>query len=216
VYGGEGRNTRGAYDLGLMALARLELLPFGMFDDYKEGDLKRSDKPLLRLGIGYARLENARANRGILGSAPSDGGTTDIKSLTADAVFKMSGCSATVEGMMRQGTRTAGDATAVDDATGVEGLAAVEAPRDGLGAMVQAGYVLPGVDLEFAARVGLIRPMGDDTSLSASDEYGGGVSYYFADHPFKLQADYFRLGEEAADGSTNFENRVRVQLQASF
>lgn len=203
VYAGEGRNTRGAYDLGMLYLARVEWLPLGMFDDYQEGDFERLASPKLSLGLGAAHLRNARGNRGILGGAPSDGGTTDINSFTADAVFRYSGFSLTTEWMLRDGTRDPGEA-------GEE-----EGPRNGFGGMLQASYLFPGTRFGVAARGSAIEPTGDDSSLAAQNELGAGVSYYFAQHPFKLQADYFRLGEEDGNDMA-YAHQVRAQLQASF
>lgn len=203
VYAGEGRNTRGTYDLGMLYLARLEYLPLGMFDDYAEGDFERSTSPKLSLGLGAAHLRNARANRGVLGNAPSDGGTTDINSFTADGVFRYAGASLTTEWVLRDGTR----------APGPDGPA--EGPRNGVGGMAQLTYLFPMTRFQVGARYGFIEPMGDDSSLVASKELGGEVSYYFAQHPFKLQGDYFLLGE-ADGGDTSYTHQVRVQLQASY
>jgi hypothetical protein len=204
IYGGEGRNTRGFYDLGMMYLARVELLPFGMFDDYQEMDFERLASPRLSLGVGAAHLANARRNQGILGDAPSDGGTTDINSFTWDAVFRYAGLSVTTEWLMRDATRAPGP-------DGEE-----EAPRNGIGGMVQVSYLLPWTRIGVAARGALIRPDDGNTSLGEQDEYGGGVSYYFAQHPFKLQADYFRIGEEAEPSEMAYVHQVRVQFQGSY
>jgi hypothetical protein len=81
--------------------------------------------------------------------------------------------------------------------------------------MLQLSYLLPASRVQVAARGGFIRPRGDASALNESDELGLGISYYFAQHPFKLQADYFRLGEEDG-GDTLTHHRVRAQLQASF
>lgn len=203
VYAGEGRNTSGAYDFGMMYLARVELLPFGEFEDYQEGDFERLSSPKLSIGLGAGYIANARNDRGILGSAPSDGGTTDFKSFVADLVFRYAGFSLQTEGVLRDGERDPGD----------EGPA--EAPRDGYGGFVQLSYLFPTTRWQIAGRAGLVEPLGDDTSLEGGTELGGGVSYYFAQHPFKLQADYFLLGED--DGEQTLDtHRVRVQLQAAF
>jgi hypothetical protein len=190
IYAGEGRNTRGVY---------VELLPLGMFEDYQEADFERLSSPKLSIGVAAARLENGRANRGILGSAPSDGGTTDYNTLSADAVFRIAGFSATTEWIFRDGDRD----------FGTEGD--LEGPRDGYGGMGQLSFLFPTTRFQIAGRYGFIEPSGDASVLPASDEIGGAVSYYFAQHPFKLQADYFLLGSEDVD-----THRVRVQFQGSY
>jgi hypothetical protein len=215
VYSCQGRNTRNLNDFDMLYLVRVEWLPFGLFKDYKEADLERSEGPRLSLGTSYARLLGAPGVQGTLGSAPDDGGTTDMHLLNADVVFKMAGLSVFSEWMYRDGTRNPGSATTVDG-TGAETPVPVEAPRDGFGGMLQVGYLLPGIDFELAARVALVRGVGDDSSLGDRDELGGGVSYYFADHPFKLQADYFRITDRVDDGPDVHADQTRVQLQVAY
>ncbi|WP_224243182.1 OprO/OprP family phosphate-selective porin [Hyalangium gracile] len=208
VFIGGGHSYNAIAAPGLMALARVEVLPFGSFEDYSEADLKRSEKPGLSLGAAFAHLEKARATRGILGRAPRDDGTTDYDVFTVDAMFKWRGFSAQSEFSSRRGSRNAGDA--VDD----EGAPVpTEAARNGYGWFLQAGYLLPRIDLEFSARYSLVRGSGDDTSLSHANEAGVGVSYYFHEHSFKLQGDVFRIWEP---GSGERDNQFRVQLQTAF
>jgi len=206
IYGGQGRNDNTSNDFGMNYLARVEVLPFGMFDDYEEGDFHREDFHLALAGA-VAYVDNAPRNRGILGSVPEDGGTTDVKTASFDLAANWAGFSLRSEWMWRQGDRTPG--AAVDDAGAV---IPTEDPRDGWGGMVQAGYLIPRSRLEVAARYGLVEPAGT-SSLDASTELGGGLSYYFARHPFKLQADYFRLTETPAGGPEEEAHRVRLQLQ---
>lgn len=203
VYIGEGRNisdrSPGAGDFGLMYLARLEFLPFGMFDDYSEADFDRSLRPGLSLGLAYAYVDDAPGTRGILGSPLAD--EVDFHNATADVMFKWRGLSVFSEIFYR-----AGDAETD------------ESRSDGVGFMAQAGYLLPWTALELAARYSLVRSLADDGDSELVDdenEAGLAVSYYFAQHPFKLQADVFQQWEQAGsfgDGATV----LRVQLQASL
>lgn len=207
---GRGRDSQGFDDFGLDYFVRIEVLPFGMFNDYIEVDFERSDRARLSVGAVYAYQDRSRGLRNITARAPADGGTTDHHIAMFDAIFKHSGFSAQVEAALRMGYRNPGDAV---DASGQP--IAVTPPRDGFGAMLQAGYLLPNLPLEVSARVGAIRPLGDsgETSLSASHEVGGGLSWYLARHPFKVQADVFRLWpDRMSDGDT----QIRVQLQAGL
>ncbi len=206
VFIGEGRNSFSDNNFGMAYVARVEFLPLGIYKDHKEADFERG-KPRVSVGMAYAFLDRANTNRGIRGSAPADGGTTDMQVATADISFKAAGFSFLSETIVRDGSRNPG--FDVDD-MGV--LIPVEDSRDGWGAMVQGGCLIPGVPFEIAGRYGVIR--GDDEgSLSDSNEAGGGLSYYFAQHALKLQADYFRLwGDELSLG----DDRVRLQLQAVF
>ena len=221
VFAGQGRNTNTTEDFGLMSLGRFELLPFGMFKDYSEADLARTEEARLSVAIAYAHVGNAPKDRGIKGSTPADGGTSDTHHFVADSIFKYAGFSVQSEFMARVGERNAGDAR--DD---VGDLVPVAALRDGWGVMGQIGYVLPRTRFEISARVGTNRRIGTESVMTERTEAGGALSYYFAGHPFKLQADYFRLGEkpyssvanglEAVAGPLENEHRARLQLQASF
>ena len=212
VYVGEGRNTLREADFGLMYLARLEFLPLGDFKDYKEGDLERTPKPKLSVGLGYGHLDRAPHENGILG-AEFEAGSVSLHMLTADAVFRLAGFSLETEFIYRSG-----------ESDGV--IDGIRVPaREGWGLMGQVGYLLPNTDLEVAARVGVVRAtrddgfaISDDVGLMADEnEYGAAVSYYFGGHPFKLQLDYFRIGERAAGASAyEWEDRVRLQMQAGL
>ncbi len=211
VYAGEGRNSNNQSDFGMMYLARVEVLPMGGFKDYAEVDFERLATPKMSIGLGYGYLDRAKRDRGIIGSAPADGGTTDFNLLNGDIMLKYAGLSVFSEAIWRKGSRTPG--SAVDDM----GAAIAEAaPLDGYGAMLQAGYLLPKSRFEVAARGGIVRPSGDDSALDEEDEVGGGVSYYFAQHPFKLQADYFHLSEGPDADNRSASHRVRIQLQAAY
>jgi phosphate-selective porin OprO/OprP len=213
VYAGEGHSGYVANDFGLMLLARVEVLPFGPFRDYIESAQDRDPEPRLSVGVAGAWIDNAKGNRGILGRRPADGGTTDTRNAMADVMFKMGGLSLQSELFWREGRRQPGDKR---DSKGDR--VATEAPRDGWGAMVQGGYLLPGTDLELAGRYALVRAAsgevsGVGSSLGDNNEATLGVSYYFASHAMKLQADASRLWSAGfADG----DNRARLQLQVAY
>jgi len=213
VYLGENRDPFETDNFELFYLGRIELLPLGMFEDYAEADFERSLKPKLSVGAAYAFVDGAKKNRGILGSTPTDGGTTDYHNVTADVVLKAAGFSFTGEFFYRAGRRNFGNATVTDDA-GVDVAAPLEASRTGLGWFAQAGFLIPRLPLELAARYGQVRKLGDSSTAPVEDELGGGLSYYIARHQFKLQLDYFRLWED--QDLKLGSNVVRLQLQAGF
>ena len=205
VYMGEGRDfgdKNATPDFKLHYLARFEVLPFGKFKDYKEADHARNLKPKLAIGAAYSFHHGSQGLRGTLGTTPEDEGTTDYHSMNVDYAFKFGGFSTTGEFHLRNGTRNPGDA------------GPVTAARNGLGWAVQAGFLIPRVPVEFAARYSGIRPLGDDTSLSTNNAVGGGLSWYAAGHPWKIQADYFYTwdGDDATPGGHGF----RTQLQLAF
>ena len=205
VYMGEGRDfgdKNATPDFRLHYLGRIEVQPFGKFKDYKEADMNRNLKPKLSIGAAYSFHHGSQGLRGTLGTTPEDGGLTDYHSMTVDYVFKVAGFSSTAEFHLRQGTRFPGD-------EGPE-----EAARNGMGWFVQAGFLIPRLPIEFAARYSGIAPLGDETSLSEAHSAGGGISYYIAGHPWKIQADFFH--EWDGDSETPNQNMFRTQLQLAF
>jgi hypothetical protein len=83
--------------------------------------------------------------------------------------------------------------------------------------MLQAGYLVPRTRFEFAARGSLIFGSSRRHPTSLRDSYAGtfSLSYYFARHPFKIQADVSQIWNEQelfSQGETTF----RLQLQASL
>lgn len=212
VYMGEGRDNFQTSGFELFYLARVEVLPFGLFNDYQEVDFRRSLRPRLSLGAAYAFVDGAQRNRGVLGSVPTDGGTTDYHVTTADVMFKYGGLFVFADGFYRQGKRKFGDATVEDDEGNIV-LAERESSRDGYGWSAQTGYLLPRTSLELAARYAQIRPVRDGSSAPSADTVGGGLGYYFAGHSLKLQTDYF-AHFETLSGRPNHE--LRIQLQAAF
>jgi hypothetical protein len=218
IFSGEGRNANALNDFGMLYVGRVEVLPLGLFKDHAEGDLQFSESPKLSLGLAYAYIGHAARNQGTLGSAPVDGGTTNLHNITADVALRALGLSLEGEFIWRHGKRRPGNklsgADTPDDLTDDEYV--IEKPRNGWGLMTQAGVLLQGTPLEITARASLNRAVGE-SSLTERNEYGLGVSYYFAGHPFKLQADVFRVGAKAPDAKGYaWEDRVRVQLQAGF
>jgi phosphate-selective porin OprO and OprP len=201
-------------DGGLVYLTRVEVLPFGRFDDYVEGDFDRTSKPRLALGGAYSYMDDASFNRGTKGSRPTDEGTTDYHNVNASVAFKIVGLSLLGEFFWRRGVRRPGDAT-IEDALGNLVPAPIEAPRNGLGWYTQLGFMIPHAPVEIAARYSQIRAIGSaaETSMLDNNELGGGLSWYVAGHPFKLQADYFRLWQDDIGRGLD---QFRVQLQLSF
>ena len=207
VYNGEGRSAFSNGNTDFMYLGRFEVLPLGMFKDFSEGDFERLERPGLAIGVAYSFAPNARGERVNRSGSFADGGTADFHSVAADVTLKWVGLSLSAEFFLRDTKRNPGSAT---DEMGA--AIAVEQARKGIGWFVQAGYLLPKMPIEFVGRFGQIIA-GDDSKLSDQNEAGLAASYYFAQHPFKLQADAFRLwGDEFSEGTT----RARVQVQVAF
>ncbi|WP_106088577.1 porin [Enhygromyxa salina] len=216
VFMGEGRDAFTGHDGGLLYVARVEVLPLGDADsrwDYEEGDHDRVHVPRLSLGGAYAYQDRAVNDQGVMGSPPSDGGTTDFHVLTADAVLQFRGASLMGEFAWRRGQRDFGTATITDD-MGNEVLAPRESPRDGLGWFVQAGYIVPRVPVGVAGRYSQLRRTTATSSITEQDELGGGPSWYLFGHDLKLQADYFWIWNDRDFRAGGHE--IRVQISAGF
>ena len=205
---GNGLNNPQFTNFSMVYLARIEYLPMGIFRDYSEADFART-KSRLAIGATYSFFDNADRDRGMIGLPFSDGGTADYHFVYVDAMFKARGFSAISEFAFRTGTRKIGDITMDPDGNPI----VPTDPRNGLGWMLQAGYLIPNTRFEFAGRGALIQATRSPTSLGDSYAVTFSTSWYFARHPFKIQADVSQIWEEVfAEGATTF----RLQLQMSL
>lgn len=212
VYLGDGIALYGPSDFGLAYVGRVEVLPFGQYDDLEEGDHDRALKPRMLIGGAFAYIDrDPHDQHGFGGQIPADGGKTSTLNATADLNFRYAGLSVESAFFWRKATkRIAG--------TNVDAMGnpiAPVAPRNGLAYFVQAGYMLPRLPLELGARWGQIKGQGTpvQTSLLDQNELGGVFNYYFARHWFKLQLDYLHLWNAEIRYGTD---QVRLQLQAMF
>ena len=225
ISAGNGLNNHRAFtDFSMVYLARFEYLPLGIFRDMSEVDFART-KPRLAIGVTYSYFQGANRDKGMIGSAFADGGSANYHFAYADLMFKARGFSAASELMFREGFRKNIGENPVTEPPGCdpatdpmcEALGPV-LPRNGLGWFLQAGYLVPNTRFEFAGRGALITPISTrrPTSLSKRAATTFSVSWYFARHPFKIQADVSQVWntnqENYTDGATTF----RLQLQASL
>jgi phosphate-selective porin OprO/OprP len=208
---GDGIAKYGPSNFGFMYTGRVEVLPFGQYDDLEEGDHDRSTEPRMLIGGAYAFIDrDPHDNHGFFGAIPADGGTTSTHNATADLNFRIAGFSLESAFFWRKGWRQPGSAVDVNG----DPIATVAA-RNGLGYFAQAGYLIPKLPLELGARWGQIFAQGDPTQTSLRDqsEVGGVLGYYFARHFLKLQLDYLHLWNDDIELGTD---QIRLQLQATF
>ena len=212
VFGGDGR-LRVNNDLGLLYVARVQVQPFGRFDDsYIESDLTREERLRLSIGVGFAYNEDTNRRRRT---------TTDFYQLArfsyfhgeADLILKYAGFSLQAELLLRQ-VDGAASATNLD----AQGMEIVETSGSALGWFVQAGYLFDFAPVEIAARVADIYPQGP-SAVHASREVTVGFSWYPMGHDLKLQLDgsYLSTARESM-GVTSLTERFqgRLQVQAYF
>lgn len=197
VMSGDGRNRLGT-NVGLLYVGRVQVNPFGKFEDLQACDLERLATP--RLSIGLAAAYNAMTvrQRSTFGSTLRNGGF-NYSHFAADVLFKWHGFSFEAEALMRL----------ADVASHGN-----EWSRSGWGYFVQAGYS-PITAFEVSARWGQLRPFGGtDPSFQQQRELGGGVGWFPVRHSLKLQGDFFWLptGQRFDVGTW----QARVQLQLGF
>jgi phosphate-selective porin OprO/OprP len=208
LYFGQGRTSFQPRPFAMTYLARLELRPLGDFDAYREVDLERNPSPKLAIGAAYAYQDRAAHERGVSGAVPPDGGTTSLHDAVLDAIFKWRGLSISAEAFMRDGLRHPGDA--------VDEMGMPIPPthsRSGWGWFLQAGWLVPKIPLEVAARGGELLGF-PRTSLPDGGEIGGGLGWYIHGHAMKLQLDWFRTwsGVPLLHG----DDQLRLQLQLAM
>jgi hypothetical protein len=199
IFSGEGVRPRSTAPFGVLYVGRIQVAPLGSFDSDVEGDLKRRHKPKLAFGVAAAYNRRSTSDR-------STGGTGyqrsfDYQHGAADVAFKWYGVSLLGEALFRHATQRS---HGLDDPEGT-----IERSRNAWGWLAQAGVMITD-EVEVAGRYAQQYAMSNSPQGLDRTEFGGGASYYFYGHPFKLQADYMRV-LEAAD-----YHQVRLQVQLSF
>ena len=212
VWMAEERNTTftslGNGDTGLLYLARLELVPFGNFEEVP-GDFEHG-APKLSIGVAYSFLQTdanspyARQSLGRTLGALNDLGKVDynVSNFTADLLFKGGGLSIMSAFHYRKASKLP--------------LTANGIARNGIGWVGQAGFLLSKtVPIEPAIGFGLIRAIDKDKSnIVETNELTFGLNYYpFNVHALKLQAEYAHIWWQKAMTTPPDDNRIRVQFQ---
>jgi hypothetical protein len=203
---GEGPNpdadSLGAGDPGFMYLGRVDLFPAGRFDDRVEADFARAPYARMVLGAAFSLLQaDASSPHAVrfLGVQPAGAEVQprvdfNVYNATFDAMLKVSGFSSQAALYYR----TFGGATGA---------------REGLGLLLQAGYLFEPIALEPVARYSLTRGSGT-TSLPDVDELSVGLNYYLARNHLKLSLEYARLA--GVRGSGQGEDRLHTMLQVAL
>jgi phosphate-selective porin OprO/OprP len=89
---GEGRNFSGKKDNNVSLTGKLEILPFGKFNNdgvFFEGDLSYEKKPKLMLSVGFSQNNQAEKSQGQIGNILFENRT--LKSAFLETVFKYNG-----------------------------------------------------------------------------------------------------------------------------
>lgn len=157
---------------------------------YSESDFESTDFPIFALAANYEKNDFHRTTTGV-----------DLKDEVwgFDAIFKYKRFFATGEYYIRERTPETGASFNSDGFFG------------------QASFLLNKKRTwEIAARIGQYDPT-DAREDNLRKEMRGAISYYYAKHALKLQADYGQLEDEAANSGKGTKNKeLRVQAQIIF
>ncbi|MFU8856411.1 MAG: porin [Deferrisomatales bacterium] len=198
VYNGEGTNKNNPDD-GHLYVARLTLEPLGRYA-LAESDIARSKSPIVLLSAAFAQNNDVASHtRGNLNGRLTALGPSDVTSWNGFAGLKWMGASAQAEYHRR---KIDPEDSTLDDETAV-------------GFYAQGGYLVWKNKLEVAGRYEYFDP-NDDLADNLRQEYGGAVSWFFAGHRNKLQADFFRINTQSRTADSANDNRLRVQYQLAF
>lgn len=211
VFGGDGR-LRVNNDLGLLYVARIQVQPFGRFEDgYSEADLTREERLRVSLGGGFAYNEDTNRRR----RTTTDfyqGARFNYMHAEGDLILKYAGFSLQSEVLWRQVDGPAQVTTTIG------GVDVTETAGGAIGWFVQAGYLFDFAPVEIAARFADIVPVHAGPILSAvhpSREITVGLSWYPMGHDLKLQLDGSYLATERSSmGVTTTQERFQARLQA--
>lgn len=199
---GEGRNVTSENLGGFQYTGRVEVLPFGDFDDYSGADLDREETPKLALGVSYDHNSNAVKTRSNMGSyMTTDTGfyETDINTFFVDGMFKYQGFSA----MAEYAKRTADNPVALNS----DGTPTGRVVEVGDGFNMQAGYLFKN-NYEVVTRYTQVSLDEALTGQGIENQYTFGLSKYIVGHKLKVQTDV-----SWNDYEDNLDNSLEYRLQ---
>lgn len=201
VYNGEGRNKSNP-DNGMLYAARVLFEPLGKYS-YNESDIQMTSKPVILVSAAYSASEdqagstNTNLNASLAATAL---GKSDVTGSNAFVGAKYRGASIHGEYFKRW--------------IGPEKNSVSDEKADGY--YLQGGYFVVPKSMEVAARYEYFDP-NKDASDDLRKEYGVGVNYFINGHRNKIQADLFKINDEAGKTKKGEEdNRLRVQYQLAF
>jgi phosphate-selective porin OprO/OprP len=198
---GEGRNITSGNIGGMHYVGRVEVLPFGDFEDYSGADFDREETPKLAVGASYSFNNDAVKTRSTAGSYMlNDAGfyETDISTFFLDAMLKYRGVSV----MGEYAHRTAGDPFAKNSNGTLTG-AEVNA---GTGLNLQAGYLFKN-NYQIVGRYTSI-DLDDEISNVIENQYTLALSKYIVKHKLKIQTDL-----SYTDMNLNLDDGLMYRLQ---
>lgn len=180
---GEGRNVVTGNLGGYQYTGRLEVLPFGEFQDYKEASLERYQTPKLAIAVTYDLNDDAvktRSNMGQYMFTTTGFHSTDISTIFSDFIFKYKGLSLLGEFAYRD----ADNPIAMEE----DGTPTGAVVNIGNSINLQGGFLFNN-DIEVVGRFTSVKEDIEGSLMPDEKQYTLGASKYFSNHKLKLQTD---------------------------
>lgn len=191
IYNGNQLNRAANDNDEFMYIGRAVWTPFGEYK-LEESSLDYPTTPKLAIGVGF--LENTTGTE-----TSTSNSKVDVSRVGAEVAFKLRGFNLVGEYVQEESEpQVAGGTTDID------------------GFYAQAGYLFPTQKFELAGRYSEFSS--DDTISSTFPdltETGGALSWYFAKHNHKLQADVIEVERDTGSGPVK-TTEARLQLQLVF
>ncbi|WP_339711507.1 porin [uncultured Kriegella sp.] len=207
IANGEGRNVTSENLGGHHYTARLELFPFGKFEnngEYSGSDLIQEQKPKLMLAGSYDINQNAvktRSNQGTYMVNDAGFYESNINTVFIDAMFKYKGFSF----MGEYAYRSANDPIAKNS----DGTETGDVVWVGNGLNLQSGFLFTN-NWEISGRYTCIDLDKIITGRDLENQYTLGLSKYIVGHKLKVQTDLSYLSIKNNQGQ--FMGRLQVEL----
>ncbi len=191
IYNGNQLNRTANDNDEFMIAGRAVWTPFGEYK-LEESSLDYPTTPKLAIGVGF--LENTAGTE-----TSTSNSKVDLSRVGAEVAFKLRGFNFVGEYVQEESEpQVAGGTTDID------------------GFYAQAGYLFPTQKFELAGRYSEFSS--DDTISSTFPDFtetGGALSWYFAKHNHKLQADVIEVERDTGSGPVK-TTEARLQLQLVF
>ena len=195
---GEGRNWTKEPDNGLAYTGKLELFPFGAFDNNGtlfEGDIIRESAPKLMISGAFHFNEKARRTQGTLGNTLFE--NRDMTSILLDAMFKYKGFSFQTAYM----ERSAQNPNTVNPTNTNENQFVFV----GNGFDTQLSYIFEN-NYEVITRFSHQKPFQSiENLIPKSNQYTLGITKYIWEHALKIQTELTKTNLNHIN-NTNQEN----------
>ena len=203
---GEGRNWTKEPDNGLAFTARLELFPFGAFENNGtlfEGDLKREETPKFMISGVFHSNEKARRTQGTIGDELFE--RRDLKSMFIDTVFKYEGWAFQAAFM----NRTSKNPITINPENDND----LKYAYVGQGIDAQLSYLFDN-NYEIIGRYSHQQPNSRIEDLTPqTDQFSLGLTKYLWEHALKLQTEITKTDLNYLDNS-HIENwYIRFQVE---